>query len=525
MRTSALAIACLVAWTAVPARGAVEPDAPVPAAGAGAAVEPGSSAPATSAGPPAPADPTLADAANAARQAARTRFLRLLSEGRNDEAARAGEELVALTRAQFGAGSIRLAAPLTNLGTAQLRAGQLPAAEASYKAAVELIEGREGILALRLVPPLTGLGETYTRAGQYADAAAAYERALRVNQVNEGLYNTDQIPLRDGLSESYLGLQDLEKANFHQEAQVQVTTRRIGSDSAALGPALVKLGRWYERSGQPERARFTYQKAARLIEAEQGGDSPALVDSLLAIGDTYRAQALLPADPNSSESSLGLLPLSSAMYRRALEILERQDPPDAARQGRAYVSLGDLYMLWGRRKTAELAYGRAWETLADPALGATRDEYFAAPVRLMGPEPPRLYPRSVATRPPRDQGTLLPGTVSVRYGVDALGKAVDVTLLESDPPGLVDDAVLAAVRGALFRPRYADGAAVPAAGIVYQHAFRYRESELKPKPVATPDAGPIAPPDAAPLPPPPPAESATDPAADPGALPAPPAGS
>ncbi len=517
MRLPALAIACLAAWTAVPVHGAVEPDAPAPAAGAGPSVAPAGTAPAEAPADPAPADPTLADDANAARQAARTRFLRLLSEGRNDEAARAGEELVALTRAQFGDGSIRLAAPLTNLGTARLRAGQLPAAEASYKAAVELIEGREGILALRLVPPLTGLGETYTRAGQYADAAAAYERALRVNQVNEGIYNTDQIPIRDGLSESYLGLQDLDKANFHQEAQIQVTTRRVGSDSATLGPVLAKLGRWYERSGQPERARFTYQKAARLIEAEQGKDSPALVDSLLAIGDTYRAQALLPADPDSSESPLGLLPLSSAMYRRALEILERQDPPDAARRGRAYVGLGDLYMLWGRRATAQLAYGRAWEALADPALAATRDEYFDAPVRLMGPEPPRLYPRSVATRPPADQGALLPGTVSVRYGVDAQGKAVDVTLLESDPPGLVDDAVVAAVRGALFRPRHADGAPVPATGIVYQHAFRYRESELKPKPAEIPDAGRIEAPAAAPLPPPPPA--------DPGALPEPPAGS
>jgi tetratricopeptide (TPR) repeat protein len=506
MRLPALAIACLAAWTAVPVRGAVDSAAPTASAGTGPAVAGADPAPDPAAAPP--ADPALAEDANAARQAARTRFVRLLSEGRNEEAVRAGEELLELTRAQFGAGSIRLAAPLTNLGTARLRAGQLPAAEASYKAAVELVEGREGILALRLVPPLVGLGETYTRAGQYADAAAAYERALRVNQVNEGIYNTDQIPIRDGLSESYLGLQDLDKANFHQEAQIPVTTRRVGSDSAALGPALLKLGRWYERSGQPERARFAYQKAARLVEAEQGEDSPALVDSLLAIGDTYRAQALLPADPNSGEAPMGLLPLSSAMYRRALEILERQDPPDAARQGRAYVALGDLYMLWGRRKTAELAYGRAWEALADPALGATRDDYFDAPVRLMGPEPPRLYPRSVATRPPQDQGTLLPGTVSVRYGVDALGKAVDVTLLESDPPGLVDDAVLAAVRGALFRPRYVDGAPVVAAGIVYQHAFRYREGALKPKPVETPEGGRIEPPGAAPLPPPPPADPA-----------------
>lgn len=446
-------------------------------------------APAASSTPPVPPALTPAQPSSTPLAAARTRFLRLLEDGRNAEAVTAGEEVLALTRAEFGSDNSRAAAPLTNLATARLRAGDLAGASADYRAAVELIEKYQGILAPRLVNPLLGLGETYTRAGQFAEATAAYERALRVNQVNDGIYNLGQLPIRDGLSEGYLGLGDLAKANFHQEAQLRVQGRKVGTDSTSLAPAMYKLGAWYDRSGQPERARFVYQRAARLIEDDKGENAPELVDALIAIGDTYRAQALLPPDPNSSESPLSLLPLSSAMYRRALDVLDRQPAPVPLQRGRTYVALGDLYMLWGRRATAEQAYGRAWATLAgEVPLENARDEYFSAPSRLMGLEPPRLYPRSIANRPP-DAAKLLPGFVVVGYAVEPSGKAVDVRVIESDPPGLLDEAVLLSVRNSLFRPRYENGQAVASAQQVYRHEFRYQESRLQPKAAPLPEGG------------------------------------
>jgi tetratricopeptide (TPR) repeat protein len=100
-----------------------------------------------------------------------------------------------------GEDSLELASPLTNLATAQLRNGDLRDAEASYQAAIVLLEKREGFLSPRLANPLVGLGETYVRSEQYPQATEAYERALRVNHVNEGFYNLEQIKIRDGLTE------------------------------------------------------------------------------------------------------------------------------------------------------------------------------------------------------------------------------------------------------------------------------------------------------------------------------------
>jgi tetratricopeptide (TPR) repeat protein len=460
-------------------------------------------------------DPATAEGTvSARRMAARSRFLRLLDENRNAEAVVAGTELVALTREEFGADSIRLATPLTNLGTAQLRAGNATAAEASYAEAVELIEDSEGILSPRLENPLLGLGETYMRAERYPQATTAYERALRVSQVNEGLYNLEQIPIRDGLAEGYLQLGDLEKANFHQESQVTIQVRRVGGDSASVTPTMYKLGRWYERSGQPERARFAYQRAARMVEAEKGDNAPELVEPLIAMGDSYVAQALLPPDPQRPESPISLLPMSSAMYRKALTILDKQPEPDPALRARAYVALGDLYMLWNRRTTALQAYGNAWTTLAtDASLDELRAGYFDQPSRLMGTDPPRLYPRSVAKDTRIDRSKLLPGFVLVGYAVEPTGRAVDVQVIESDPPGLLDATVADAVRGSLFRPRVGDdGAPIRADGLVYRHEFRYAEGRLKPKAAPIPDGGRIdepgrldLPPASSDQPPPPPA--------------------
>jgi TonB family protein len=426
-----------------------------------------------------------------------------MEDGSYAEAVVAGTELVELTRAEFGSDSIRLATPLTNLGTARLRAGDLTGAESSYQAAIELIEDAEGILSRRLGNPLLGLGETYMQGERYALATAAYERALRVSQVNEGLYNPEQVPIRDGLSEGYLQQGNLEKANFHQEAQVGIQSRRVGTDSASVAPALYKLGRWYDRSGQPERARFAYQRAARMIQGEKGEFAPELVEPLLAMGDTYREQALLPPDPNRPESPLSLLPMSSAMYRKALALLDRQPEPDLALRGRAYASLGDLYMLWNRRNTALQAYANAWTTLSAEDFLDERDAYFAQPKRLMGADPPTLYPRSVARDPSIDRRKLLPGFVIVRFAIEPSGRATDVEVLESDPPGLLDAAVADAIRGSLFRPRLVDGSPVRADGLSYRHTFRYAESRLKPRAAPVPDGGRIDAPERGDLPPPP----------------------
>lgn len=418
----------------------------------------------------------------AERAAAEERYERLIAEGRDAEAAAAGLEVVTLTAQVHGADSLELASPLTNLAMAQLRNGDLGAAEANYQAAIAILEKRAGSLSDRLVNPLVGLGEAYVRGEQYALATQAYERALRVNHVNEGFYNLEQIRIRDGLSEGYLGQQDIEKANFHQEAQLYVQQRKLGRDNPALVGPLTKLGRWYDRSGQTAEARLVYQGAARIVEKAGGENTPDMVEPLLAIAETYRQQALLPPDPEAGQSPETLLPLSSMMLRKALGIVEKQTPPDPDQRARILVKLGDLYLMWGKQNTAADRYQEAWQALsADPALEGRRDEFFAKPARIMGPLPPAIFPVPSRKAPPPDARDLEPGFVVVRFNVDQQGRVNEATVIESDPANLLEERVQATARNTLFRPRYVDGAAVATTGLVLRHEFRYAPEKLEKK--------------------------------------------
>ncbi len=429
-----------------------------------------------------PAPPT--ETAFERRTAAYERMLRLLEEDRPAEAIPAAFEVVTLTQELEGNDNAALVTPLTNLATAQLRTGDLLAAEGNYRAAVTLLEEHDGIVSLRLITPLMGLGQTYSRAGQHVQATESYTRALHINHVNEGFYNLEQFPVRDGLSESYLSQKDLDKANFHQASQLQIMEHRLGKDSPELLPALSKLGGWYDRTGQVQSARLVHQATARLVAASLGENDPALVEPLLAIANSYRQQALLPPGPDPMQGPDTLLPMSNVMLRRALSIVDQQAQPDLLQRAHVLVELGDLYLLWGKRNSAAEAYGNAWRTLSgNDTYAEQRDEYFARPVRLLWTAAPQIYPASASKLPSTTR--LEPGYVLIKYAVDATGRVSSAEVMESDPAGLLDKSVINAVRRSLYRPRHIDGTPVATEDLSLRHEFGYR---LEPR--ADPPAAP-----------------------------------
>ncbi|MEZ5564734.1 MAG: hypothetical protein R3F24_04115 [Gammaproteobacteria bacterium] len=412
--------------------------------------------------------------------ATRERFRNLMAEGRHEEATQVASQLVDLARVRDGPDSTAFANALSDLATAQLRAGNRSDAETNFKAALVVVEQHLGFLSPELSRPLSGLGATYLANEQYQQAAKMFERALHVNHVNEGFYNLAQNPIRDGLTEAYLGLGDLEEANRQQEAQLYAQQRNLGPDNPELIPALDKIGRWYSHTLQAESARLAYQHTERLVEDRSGKDSPALVEPLLAIASTYRQQALLPVDPDSQQGPETLLPKSAASLRQALDIVDQQQPPDTSQRAHILVELGDLYQLWGKRNTSRKIYEEAWQVLsAAPDLEATRNRYFAQPARIVGAVPPSIFPVPARTASPPTAKKLEPGYVTARYSVNELGQVSDVTIVEADPANLIEGRVSDAISNAIYRPRYVSGVPVATDGLIYRHDFRYAPAKLK----------------------------------------------
>jgi TonB family protein len=420
-----------------------------------------SAPPAEAAAPPAqPAEPR--EAVLARRDAAQQTFVRLIDEERYDEAITIAGDIVALTTRIYGEKSIELAMPLANLATAQMRHGDLVAAETNYNASIAIIEIREGVGSTRLINPLVGLAETLMRSGSYEEANAAYRWALQVNHADGGFYNPDQGKILDGLSESYLGLDRLAEANAQQRIQVAIQKRRSGPDSPEVVPALYKLGRWYNRTGQYPDARDVYQDARRIIRASKGENDPALVDALLGEAITYENEGAVPA--------------SSSMMKRALDLLDAQPERDHRKRAEVLVALGDLYVVSRQSRSARQRYAQAWQELSgDDALLPERDRYFARPSLISSPRLPKVVGAD-GQEMAGSAGTtssIVQGFVLASLTVDADGDARDMQIIESDPPGLLDKQVLRAIDYTAFRPQMMDGATVASQGVQFRHEFRY----------------------------------------------------
>lgn len=454
---------------AVPAPGATQAVPETPAI-------PAADAPATPAGGQGgdSADPRAALLAQ--REAAQQTFLTLSDEQRYEEAATIAAQIIDMTARAYGAEALEMAAPLTNLATLRMRQGQLIEAELGYKQAVALIERHDGPASARLINPLVGLGETYLRGGLYAASRDAYERALRSNHVEAGFYNLEQIRIMDGLSEAYLGLDKLAQANLQQRNQVEIQRRRAGGDSEEVVAALYKLGRWYNRTGQYMESRAAYQQARGILRNTRKDDDPAMVDALVGEAKSYAGE--------------GAMPPSVATLKRALSLLDSQPAPDHLKRAEVLVELGDLHMLGRQPRSARQRYEEAWtELTGDAALEAQRDAYFGRAIRISGGLLPEVVGADGKERDatPATQAGLASGMVLASLTIDADGDADDVKIIESDPPGLLDQKVLRALGSATFRPRMADGAAVPSDEVQFRHEFRYVPATGPAQPVDEPE--------------------------------------
>ena len=402
------------------------------------------------------------------RDRAQRQFLTLYDDGNYQQSVFFANRVVELTREIFGNGNIELANPLMNLASAYRRSGDPQSAQATYSAAIAIIEDNIDNLSAKLINPLTGLGATYNDAGLYALGLSAYQRALRISHVNGGFYNFEQIPARDGLTESYLGMDDLEKADFEQTVQVSIYKHEYGKDNPEILPAMYKVADWYHRTGQFENEQSIYTTTLRMVKKSGGKTDPLLID-------TYRRYAALYRRQELPEEAV-------RMQKKASEINDMQPEPNITLRGDLLVELGDMYITFGYSRRAVETYMEAWQVFAaDPELYGERLEgYFSKPRSVRRMAIPAYYPRSSRSLDTADNPNMFgDGIVMARYTVTDRGRVEDVEIIESDPSGLLDDKVVSALRRSYFRPEFQDGLPVSRPDMTFVHEFKYDKTELK----------------------------------------------
>ena len=393
------------------------------------------------------------------------RFVELFRERRYAEGEELAESLLRRAEENYGYDSNELLGPLINLATVQRVQGQYSDALYNYQRHISIVERKLGYDSLELINPLHGTARTHIRMGDYEAAIEPLARALRVTHSNTGIYSLEQGATRDLLSDVSLGEGDLEQANLHQRVQVRAHERRYGAGDVRMVPSLYKLGEWYERTRQTGLQRRAYEAADRIIQSASGEDSLERIQAL-------RGQASSFLKESRREKA-------EEFFRQALSIVRAHPGQDILQQARLLIDIGDTLTIFNRQPRAQENYREAWELLSedDDALDA-RAELLQHPViPLRSARLPVQVPRDVSESS-RYEPQPRAGSVTLQLTIEADGTVSGAEVMESDPPAMIDDIVVALIKGAKFRPQMRDGEPVRVEDVIYRHRFRwYKQRE------------------------------------------------
>lgn len=388
------------------------------------------------------------------------RFVELFRERRYEEGEELARSLLLRAEENYGYEATELLAPLINLATVQRVQGRYSDALFHYERHIAIAGRRLGYDALELVNPLHGIARTHIRMGDYESAIEPLARALRITHANSGIYSLEQGATRDLLSDLALAEGDLEQANLHQRVQVRAHERRYGPGDLRTVPALYKLGEWYERTRQTALQRRAYAAADRIIQSASGEDSLERVQAL-------RGQASSFLRESRREKA-------EEFFRRALSIVRAHPIQDILQQARLLIDIGDTQTIFNRQPNARETYREAWELLsADDEALDLRAELLQYPViPLRSPRLPVQVPREMSNSS-RYESQPRAGSIVLQLTIEKDGTVSGAQIMESNPPGMIDEIVVALIKGAKFRPQMRDGEPVRAEDVIYRHRFRW----------------------------------------------------
>ncbi len=396
------------------------------------------------------------------------RFRAALDDEDYDAALIVGETLLPEWEARYGRAGGELVEPLTALGRAQRHAGAPEAAESTLSRAVDIAREVFGPFSAEQVDPLVELGHAYREMGEHMVAVATYSEAQGLSRRALGLFNPAQLEMLDGMATSLLAVDAYEDAVDTAVEAFRIAERRYGAQSPELLPALYRLARWYRRTLRFVDEREMYMRAVSIIERDGGDTDLRLVIPLRSLAGSLRNQQNY-IEPNQAPRSPPGHPTGRTALSRALDVVRAQDPVPRDVEARLLVDLGDWQMAAGRRNAALDAYREAWQVLELSEQGTElREQWFASPFAVTSPQPSWLGIR------PRDaEPGLEDGIVVARYRVNTMGRAEDVDIVESHPPGLKESTVRRTLNRTRFRPSFADGEPATSPEQTYEFKFAF----------------------------------------------------
>jgi TonB family protein len=399
----------------------------------------------------------------AAAEAAGAESAQKLEQAPEDpqQAALAAETHVTQVEQQFGKRSRQSAEAYLDLAELQKRAGDRDGTVKSYLTAIEIYRSVDGPFTPLAILPLTALGDIYEERKDYVSALSAYSEARTVSRRTYGLLNEDQIPLLDRLTETMIELNKPAEADQHQLEALRIVERSYPPESDEALAALYKYAGWLRDQGRYPEERDLYMRALKTVHDRYGKDDLHEVPALAAIGNSFRTQRI------PEPTGIGAL-------HDALQLMVSHGAPDKLELAGVLRDIGDWEVAFSRVDYDGAEYRRAWQTLGQlPDGDKLRKQWFSGPIYVLR-EPVSLLGLTQEPAAPS-------GHVIVRFDLDKYGHASNATIVESEPAGLKDEAVLRQIRHSRFRPQMVDGEFVAREALALQFNYRYSRDAVKEK--------------------------------------------
>ena len=357
---------------------------------------------------------------------------------------------------------------------------------ADYERSIEQLMSDYGVYDDRLSEELYGMGLALRSQGNHSQAIDSFERSLHVSKVNDGLHHLQQVPLLELLIESNTAIKNWERVDGYYQYLYWLHARVYGVDDPALIPVLQRVGRWHLQAAGLDTGRYpllhlheaagAYGRAVELGELAYGQNDTRLLDSLygFALASYYRAVAAQSGDISRAGGASryyrrgaftrddmimrGYRDGKNALNRMAeIHASSAETPPEA--RGIALTLLGDWYLLFGRRQSAQQAYTDAYSALTTSGIAAANiQQFFAQPKAL----PTLRVPAAPTVAGVEKEPAEMRRFAVASFDVTSSGKARNIQIVESQP---ADDSSLRrrvrrAIRSMRFRPRMENGQAV-----------------------------------------------------------------
>ncbi|MGQ0698290.1 MAG: tetratricopeptide repeat protein [Panacagrimonas sp.] len=318
------------------------------------------------------------------------------------------------SREAYGQLDARTIIPLTNQGSARLRAGQPQQAIKDFGVALDLAATAPSPRDPRLADIHYGIGAAQHALGRLKLAVESFENGLQAHRVNHGLYSPEQIDFLRALAVSNRAMGKIEDASRWQQKRVQVAEQVHGGDLPTLAWHYVSAGRWFRDVQDFDQAVKLHGRAVDAIHRKQGAEASLLVGPLLdlAISGVFW-------EPSEDSPRIPFQHQPNVALRRAYRIALARTDGTVDERARSLERVGDLHWLFGLRREALRAYARS----AEITKGGTDRIDFSLPAFLVFRPPPIPVALSKS-----------PGHLLAEFTVDNRGRAKDVAIVEGLPP-------------------------------------------------------------------------------------------